>query len=432
MTDLLTRRTLMTAAAVATGGLLAAPGLVAAPKKFSFPKGFRWGAATAAHQVEGNNVNSDAWLLEHLPRSPFLQPSGDACDHYHLFEDDIALVARLGLNTYRFSVEWARIEPSPGQFSMAELRHYGRMLDCCKRHGLTTVVTLHHFTSPLWFAKHGGFENPEAPQALARYAAKVVEVLGDRIDWLCTINEANGPAGSLPPAKLMAQAAAAAGSERFSYFQHAGTPEALQIIRDCHVAMCHAIAAVRPGLQTGYTLALPDLQDAPGESGFAEEVRQRTQAPFLELARNDAFVGVQTYTRDLYGSKGRLAAPRDKPLTQTYWEYYPQALGNTVRYAAQYARVPVFVTENGIASADDARRVSYIDEALVSLAASIKSGIDVRGYLYWSLLDNFEWFFGYKPQFGLIAVDRSNQKRTVKPSALHLGQIARTNAISSI
>ncbi|WP_230461417.1 glycoside hydrolase family 1 protein [Sphingobium sp. CAP-1] len=415
------------------GTALGALASVAAPvaaqprRAMAMRRDFLWGVATAAHQVEGNNVNSDSWLLENLSHSLFTDPSGDACDHYHLYESDIAMVAKLGFNSYRFSIEWARIEPVPGRFSLAEIAHYGRMLDACKRHGLKTVVTLHHFTSPLWFARSGGFENPEAPEAFARYAAKVVEHLGDRIDWLCTINEADLGFGPIP--RAMERAAAAIGSDRFAFFLTSIRPEAKAIVRACHVAARKAIAALRPGLPVGYTLAMSDFQDAPGTSGHAAEARAKRYAPFLELARDDAFIGVQTYTREQYGEKGKLAPPRDAPRTQMGYEYYPAALGNTVRYAAEVARVPVLVTENGIGTQDDAQRIAYIDGALAGLAAAIADGVDVRGYIHWSLFDNFEWMLGYRPKFGLVAVDRETQKRTPKPSALHLGKIARMNRI---
>lgn len=337
------------------------------------------------------------------------------------------MIAKLGFNSYRFSVEWARIEPVPGRFSMAEIAHYGRMLDACKRHGLKTVVTLHHFSSPLWFARAGGFENPEAPDAFARYASKVVDHLADRIDWLCTINEADLGFGPIP--RAMEKAAAAIGADRFAFFLTSTRPEAKAIVRACHVAARKVIAAVRPGLPVGYTLAMSDFQDAPGTSGYAAEAQVKHYGPFLDLARDDAFIGVQTYTREQYGKNGKVPVPKDAPRTQMGYEYYPAALGNTVRYAANTARVPVLVTENGIGTQDDDQRISYIDGALGSLANAIADGVDVRGYIHWSLFDNFEWMLGYRPKFGLIAVDSQSQKRSPKRSAFHLGHIARSNRI---
>lgn len=394
-------------------------------RPLSTNKDFLWGAATSAYQVEGNNTSSDIWLLEALPNSPFREKSGDACDHYHLFDQDIALLAKLGLNSYRFGIEWARIEPEEGMFSVAALAHYGRMLDSCRRHGVTSVVTLHHFSSPRWFAAKGGFENSDAPMFFARYARRVIETFGEKIGWLCTINEANLSFG--PGKRALAGAAAAINAPRFSTFLFSDESRSKPIVRECHAAARAEIKAVRPSLPVGYTLAMDDVQDAPGMEGNAAERRSEMFDVWLSQAKDDDFLGVQNYTRSVFGSRGRLPAPPGALLSQVGQEFYPGALGGAVRYAAATSGVPILVTENGIGIEDDAVRVRYIDEALHSLKAAIDDGVDVRGYIHWSLLDNFEWLFGYRPKFGLVAVDRNTQKRTVKPSAKHLGKIARTN-----
>ena len=165
----------------------------ATDKSKAFPEKFLWGCATAAHQVEGNNINSDLWTLEHLPQGMFKEPSGDACDHYHLYPQDISMLADLGFNTYRFSIEWARIEPEEGFFSNAELDHYRRMLAVCKEHHLTTLLTYYHFSLPRWFAMKGGWGNPQAPDLYARYCEKVTQHMGDLIDYASTMNEPDIP-----------------------------------------------------------------------------------------------------------------------------------------------------------------------------------------------------------------------------------------------
>ena len=159
--------------------------------KIDFPEGFLWGTATAAHQVEGNNVNSDVWVFEHMPKSPYVEPSGDACDHYHRYRSDIALLAELGFNAYRFSIEWARIEPEEGEFSLAVLEHYRDMLRACQEHNITPIVTFHHFTSPRWLMAHGGWESKKTPDRFARYCERATRYLGDLIGAACTLNEAN-------------------------------------------------------------------------------------------------------------------------------------------------------------------------------------------------------------------------------------------------
>ncbi|SNT01473.1 aryl-beta-glucosidase [Sphingomonas laterariae] len=396
---------------------------MAAPRR----KGFLWGAASAAYQVEGNNTNTDLWLLEGLPGTPFAERSADACDHYHRFDDDIALLARLGLNSYRFSIEWARVEPEEGLFSPAMLAHYGRMLDSCRRHGVTPVVTLHHFSSPRWFAAKGGFENADAPALFTRYARTVVEALGDRIGWLCTINEAN--LSFAPNPAVRETAARATGVATFSTFLFSNVARSKPIVRQCRAAARDAIKQLRPDLPVGYTLAMDDFQDAPGTQARAARWRSGMYDVWLKAAQADDFLGVQTYTRTVIGDRGPITLPAETLRTQVGQEYYPEALGGAVRYAAAIAGVPIIVTENGVATEDDALRVRYIDGAIGSLRAAMREGVDVRGYIHWSLLDNFEWLFGYGPKFGLVAVDRATQTRTIKPSARHLGKWARSHPV---
>lgn len=382
---------------------------------------FLWGAATAAHQVEGGNVNSDVWLLETIPGSPFREPSGDACDHYHRYRDDIAMLAALGFNCYRFSIEWARIEPARGLFSKAEIDHYRDVLETCRRHGLKTVVTLHHFTSPRWFAAAGGFENPEAVALFARYAGHVAAALGDLIDRLCTFNEANLSFGPRPAA--LAEAARQTGSPHFSCFLFDDIARSKPIIRAAHAAARAAVKFTCPALPIGLTLAMSDIQPIGGATAIADAARSGAYDMWLESVRADDFVGVQTYTRELYGPAGRVPPPPGSLLTQIGQEYFPSAIAGTVRYAAAIARVPIIVTENGIGIADDAIRIAYIDTALAALDRCISDGIDVRGYIHWSLLDNFEWLNGYAPKFGLVSVDRATQARSLKGSAVRLGSI---------
>jgi beta-glucosidase len=162
-------------------------------QEFTFPQDFLWGAATAAHQVEGNNINSESWVLEHLPGTIYAEPSGDACDHYHRYPTDIALLAELGFNAYRFSLEWARIEPEEGEFSYAALEHYRRMLAACHEHGIKPVVTFHHFTSPRWLMRTGGWLDEKTPERFARYCERATQHLGDLISVACTVNEPNLP-----------------------------------------------------------------------------------------------------------------------------------------------------------------------------------------------------------------------------------------------
>ena len=406
-----------------------------------FPQGFLWGAATAAHQVEGGNTASDAWFLEHLPETLYAEPSGDACDHYHRFEEDIALLASLGLNAFRLSLEWARIEPEEGEFSRAALEHYRRVLAACHEHGLTPVVTYHHFTSPRWLLAAGGWEDERTPARYARFCERATRHLGDLVGAACTLNEPNLPAllatmgiGGEPAelrrkVPMWAAAADALGipAERVAPFQFTATPAAFEVKRAAHAAGTEAIKSGPGDFPVGWTLANTDVQAGPGGEELAAAVRREVNEAYLEVSRGDDFVGIQTYGRHVYGPDGLLPAPAGAAVNQLGEEIHPQALEATIRQAAAVAGVPVLVTENGLATDDDTRRVAYLEEALRGVAACLRDGIDVRGYIHWTLLDNFEWVFGYRPTFGLVAVDRATQRRTPKPSAHRLGGIARTN-----
>lgn len=397
---------------------------------------FLWGAATAAHQVEGGNNGSDIWQMENLAGGAggFREPSGDAMDHYHRYPQDIGLLAGAGLNAYRFSVEWARIEPEPGMFSGAALDHYARMADACLAAGLAPVVTLHHFTSPLWLAQEGGWDETQAAERFANFAGRVARHLGDRVATWCTINEINlcNLGFELVPArrarrleKLRDALTARIGPSAFSSFLiHDGRAPA--VLKRAHAMALAEIKTVRSDALVGLTLALPDLQAVPGGEDQMLRTRAVTQDEFLDITGDDDFVGVQTYTRELFGESGRLPPP-EGDLTLTGWEIYPQALEASVRYAAARAAKPIIVTENGIATSDDAQRIAYTEAALSGLARARADGIDVRGYLHWSALDNFEWMHGYGPTFGLIGVDRETFQRLPKPSLAWLGARAKAH-----
>jgi beta-glucosidase len=406
-----------------------------------FPNDFLWGAATAGHQVEGGNVNADIWPLEWAEGSFFTEPSGDACDHYHRYVEDITLLAELGLNAYRFSLEWSRIEPEPGYFSHAALDHYRRVISTCLEHDVTPVVTYCHFTTPRWFAGAGGWRQEQAASRFARYAAKATDHLGDLIPWAITLNEPNvmamlehtgvipmGTGGARDPVPDSTESAVNHGVGGYdpATYQMGLVGADVERMAAIHRAGVEAIEAGPGDSRVGWSLALVDLQAGDGGDEHLVRARQGAQLDWLEVSRDDDFVGVQTYTRTRLGPDGR-AVPLDDdvPTMQTGWEVYPDALGHTVRLAAQHTGVPILVTENGMATDDDEARIAYTRDALAGLAGCVAGGVDVRGYLHWTLLDNFEWTAGYAKTFGLIAVDRTTFARTVKPSAQWLGSFAR-------
>ena len=415
------------------------PAIAEARRKRPAPPGFLWGAAISAYQSEGGNTNSDAWLMENLKPSMFKERSGDACDSYHRYAEDFAVAGGLGFNCYRLGVEWSRIEPSEGYFSEAELDHYARMLEACRAQGLKPMVTLNHFTTPLWFAKRGGFEAADAPALFARYCRKVAERLGGLMHMTTTFNEANirllvdlmpGFQQALPAVKAaIAAAAKATDAPRFSRLAYADPGVVTPIMQEAHRRAYEAIKDARPSLPVGVTLTTQDIQSA-GDPDLVAVYQRKLYGDWVDVARGHAdFFGVQTYTRFVVDETGVRAPPPGAELTLSGYEFYPQALANTIRWAHKAIGKPIYVTESGIATNDDARRVAFIDQALDGVRQCLDEGIPVHSYLYWSLLDNFEWTSGYGVPFGLVAVDRQTFKRTPRPSAAHLGRIARANLI---
>ena len=423
---------------LALSNKLIAAGKSPVKNSYNFPKGFLWGAATAAHQVEGNNLNSDYWLLEQLPNSPFIEPSLDTCDHYHRFQEDIKLLAKTGMNCYRFSVEWARIEPVKGFFSQAELNHYRNVALTCLKYGIKPIVTYQHFTCPIWFSAQGGWENDESVELFGRYCTKVTEHFGDLIAMACTINELNFTAqldakNFVPIERRQAVMAAAATSAGVKYFSAAplGNPELISNnILKAHHKGRDAIKAIQPNLPTGMTLTMIDFQAVSGGEEKLKQLRYEIEDRFLEEAKNDDFIGVQAYTREFIDKNGFMKVKPDVEVTQMGYEFWPNAIEPAIRRASAITNLPIYVTENGVGTADDNKRIEYINGALKGIQKCLEDGINVKSYIHWTLLDNFEWTNGYKPTFGLIAVDRKTFKRSIKPSATYLGNIAKSNNLS--
>jgi len=385
-----------------------------------FPEGFLWGAATAAHQIEGGNFNNDWWAWEHDPGSGCAEPSGDACDSLHRWPEDVALVSVMGLGAYRFSLEWSRIEPAEGEFSVAALDHYRRICAACHDLGITPVVTFHHFTTPTWLSVRGGWEAADAPDRFARFVSRSVAHLGDLIGWACTINELNVvgvmgyTVGSSPP------------GVKDDLARHLGVNEAM--VRAHRLA----VSALRSGpgdFPVGLTLSMDELVAEPGGEVVRDAALEILEDRFLRATEGDDFVGVQCYSRMHFGPEGQAPNDPEVPTTQMGYEYWPQAVEHCARRAAAVTGLPVLVTENGIATEDDAQRVAYLTEALRGVRRCLDDGVDVRGFFVWSLLDNFEWSLGYRPKFGLHRVDPETFARHPKPSASWFGAVARSNGL---
>lgn len=429
-----------------------------------FAPGFLIGAATAPHQVEGNNTNSDCWAAEQMRYTNYTEPSLDACDHYHKYAQDIRLLAEAGLNAYRFGIEWARIEPEEGKFDAAQLEHYRAVIRCCRQNGVEPIVTLHHFSSPKWLIAKGGWEAETTPADFARYVRYVMENLGGELRYVCTINEANmgvqvaaiaerykkqmmkmaaqaqaggqSPDGSVQmgmnfqkmmanQARIAAENKAVFGTETPQCFTNPCTPRGDELVMEAHKAARAVIRKVCPGVKVGLTLSLHDIQALPGGEEEAAKVWEEEFTHYLPAIEGDDFLGVQNYTRARYDQNGSMTAPEGAELTQMDYEFYPQALEHVLRRVAEDFHGDLIVTENGIATADDTRRVAFIQQALAGVQRCLDDGLPVKGYFHWSLMDNFEWQKGFAMQFGLIAVDRAHgQTRAPKPSLAFLGRYA--------
>jgi beta-glucosidase len=393
------------------------------------PEGFIWGTATAAHQIEGGNTNTDWWRFEHAEGSGTAESSGDACDSFNRWREDLQLVKDMGLDAYRFSIEWARIEPADGEFSTVALDHYRQIMETAHAMGLKNVVTFHHFTTPLWLADMGGWTNPVIVEKFARYCDVAVKHLGEFIDVACTINEPNMVAwigydlGAFPPGHKGDLDSFRAATKNFAAAHRAARPVLKAGPGDFPVGITVAISDTRFHLDGDRHGPETSPFDLPDEFPGAEHKWLMVDA-YLEAAEGDDFVGVQTYSTHHVGPDGQHMPPVDgQRTTQMGWPFSPGAIGQTVRYAARKSGLPVMVTENGVAASDDADRIEYISGALTALREAMDDGVDVRGYFYWSLLDNFEWASGYAPKFGLTEVDRSAFARTPKPSSAYFASL---------
>lgn len=409
---------------------------------------FMIGAATAAHQVEGNNKHSDFWHMEHMENSRFEEPSNQSVNHYEQYEEDIKYLKDAKLNTYRFSIEWARIEPQKGFYDLDEVRHYENVLKFCIQNEIIPIVTMHHFSSPKWLISEGGWENEEVIDSFGKYCKFLVENLGQYLDYVCTINEANmglqiaakvnkmlknthGEVQVGLSDKLLSNQAESQelnkvfGVGKAHHFLSPRSEASDLIVMKAHVKAKIEMKKVKPNLKVGMTLSLHDFQNEGGGEAFMEEEWDLEFARYLTYIKEDDFFGLQNYTRRVFDQDGVVKHPKDeKPRTQMGYECYPQALEHVIRKVARVIDIPIIVTENGIATSNDEERIDFITQAINGVQRCIDDGINVKGYLYWSLLDNFEWQKGFAYTFGMIEVNRTTFERKPKPSLRHLGEYA--------
>lgn len=423
---------------------------------YKFQKDFLLGAATAAHQVEGNNKNSDFWAMEQMKYSNFTEPSLDAVDHYHRYQEDIKLLAEAGMNAYRFSIEWARIQPEEGTFDRKETEHYRKVIQYCRKVGVEPIVTLHHFSSPKWLIEKGGWEAETLVEDFAAYVRYIVAELGKDLKYICTINEANmrlqldalskmfirqmlektGNASDgqvqvgMDLKKMMAGPTEAAeekravfGTDQLETFLSPCSPQGDCLIMRAHEAARKEIKAQYPDMKVGLTLSIHDIQSVSGGEENAQREWEEEFLHYLPAIQNDDFLGIQNYTRSIYGADGVLPAPDGCEMTQMDYEFYPASIEHVLRKVAAEFKGDLLVTENGTAVSDDMRRVEYLEQATDGVMRCVSEGLPVKAYICWSLLDNFEWQKGYGKTFGLIEVDRTTQTRHPKPSLAFLGSM---------
>jgi beta-glucosidase len=417
---------------------------------FRFPEGFLFGAATSAHQVEGNCTNNDWWDWEQQGRVP--DRSGIACDHYRRFRDDFDLAHALGHNTHRFSIEWSRIEPEEGSFSSEAIAHYRAVLEALHARGIEPILTLHHFTLPLWLARKGGWENPEIVGLFGRFTARMADAYGDRVRWWITLNEPVAYAfksyviGEWPPGKR--DYGSAARVVRNMLHAHVRAYHAIHARRkDAMVSAAHHVLALAPDDPRRWLdhLSVRARGYLVNHLFLRALVRGSVRIPGLLW---EALAGVPTldflalnyYTRDFVRNTG-LHLPgllgngcaRDHRLhvgarNGLGWEVYPEGLGTLLQECRRYS-LPILISENGVSTDRDADRWAFIYMHLWQAARALADGVPVLGYLYWSLIDNFEWAEGYRARFGLVHVDYATQRRTVRPSGWHFKEVIRRNQL---
>ncbi len=412
--------------------IMARPEIKEPEEILEFPNNFLWGTSTSAYQVEGNNKNDWSQWESSLSRLRELMKEksnsndficGAACDSYHRYEEDFDLAKKLNNNAIRFGLEWSRIEPKKDTWDVKEINHYRDVMEAAKKRGLKTVVTLWHWTNPLWLAKEGGWINDNVVKYFSRYTELVIKELGSYVDYWVTLNEPtvhvwNGYiAGKFPP-------------NRRSPFT------ALKVMNNlirAHIKSYQVIHDHFPQAQTSIAKLTNYFEPAhkwcPAEQYLAKAFNYFANTKLLNKVKNHLdFIGLDYYFYDRMVWYPPFKKNRNERVSDMGWEIYPEGIYYVLKYLNHFHK-PILILENGIADAEDKHRADFIKQHLYCVHKAITEGIDVRGYFHWSLLDNFEWAEGYSPKFGLYAVDRRTFERTARPSAKVYSDICANNRI---
>jgi beta-glucosidase len=404
-----------------------------------FPSTFLWGAATSAHQVEGNNANNDWWKWEQAGGGK--EPSGQACRSYELYAQDFYLAQELHHNCHRLSVEWSRIEPAEREFSQKEIAHYKTVIRSLKERNLEPVVTLHHFTNPAWFAKKGAWVNRKAPEYFRIFTERIVSELAPDVRYWVTINEPmvyvyhSYILGVWPPQEKSVRL-----MKKVIDNMVLGHVLSYRSIHEIYKKM--SLPGPMVSIAKNAQAFVPCRKTLLNR--FGTFIRNKYyNLDFIERAlRHKAldYIGINYYSRSLVDVEGLnpydiFIASCKKPDHKTLpknslgWEIYPQGLYDILMMYKKY-NLPQFILENGICTGDDSQRWGYIREHLIRMHQAMKDGATVIGYLYWSLIDNFEWDKGFAPRFGLIEVDYSSCKRIVRESAKKFSEVCRSGVLN--
>ena len=393
-------------------------------KILKFPEGFLWGTATSAYQVEGGIENCD-WASEF--------PAGRACNHYNLYEKDFDLIKSLNQNAYRFSIEWSRIEPKEGEFNEKEIEHYRKVLMALKERKIKVMLTLHHFTTPLWLAEIGGWENSEVSFYFLRFAKRIFSEYFDFVDFWITINEPMVYAsksyleGAWPPKK-----------KSFLSFLKVIKNQILthkKVFEEFHKPPHQKFGGggkIKKDVKVG--IAKNNFYFEPFNSNSLLDKfntwlnRYFWNEFFLNRIKNYLdFIGLNYYMHQRIKFPGQIKN-ENKVLSDIGWEIYPEGIYHCLKELKKYQK-PIYITENGLADAKDKLRKDFLKEHLFWVQKAIQEGIDVRGYFHWSLIDNFEWEKSFEPRFGLIEIDYKTLERKPRPSAFYYTKICKENSL---